>query len=113
MLKGDEVQGDTCTNAVEVSRCKIVDSAPLEFKGAGTVDGGNRSVSLLHPVHKPLDFTVTVERVPTQVSGWQVGHTENVLGKYQYLLNLFLRMERRKTEKRSAWFELQSTHQTV
>ncbi len=61
-------QGETCADAVEVSWREIVDSASLEFKGASTVDGRNRSVGLLHPVNQPLDFTVTAERVPPQVS---------------------------------------------
>lgn len=61
-------QSKTCADAAEVSWYEIVDSASLEFKGAGAVDGRNRSVGLLHPVYQPLDFTVTAERVPPQVS---------------------------------------------
>lgn len=61
-------QSETCANAVEVSRCEVVDSASLKLKGGGTVDGRNRSVGLLHPVDQPLDLTVTAKRVPPQVS---------------------------------------------
>lgn len=68
-VKENKDYSETCADAVEVSRCKIVDPASLEFKGAGTVDGRDRSVGFLHPVYQPLDFTVTAERVPTQVSG--------------------------------------------
>lgn len=45
-----------------------MDPASLELEGAGTVDSRDRSVALLHPVDQPLDFTVTAERVPAQVS---------------------------------------------
>lgn len=61
--------GQTCADTVEVSWGEIMDSAALELKWAGTVDGRDRGVGLLHPVHQPLDFTVTAERVTPQVSG--------------------------------------------
>lgn len=67
-------RGETCADAVEVSWCEIMDSSPLELKGAGTVDSRDRSVGLLHPVDQPLDFTVTAERVPPKVSESQKIH---------------------------------------
>ena len=70
VLKGED---ETCADAVEVSWCEVVDSASLKLKGAGAVDSRDRSVGLLHPVHQPFYFTVTAERVTTQVSGQQIG----------------------------------------
>lgn len=67
-MQGDGL-AETCADAVEVSGCEIMDPATLELKGAGTVDGRNRRVGFLHPVHQPLDLTVTAERIPSQVSG--------------------------------------------
>lgn len=59
--------GTTCADAVEVSRRQIVDPASLELEGAGTVDGRDGRVALLHPVDQPLDLTITAEGVPPQV----------------------------------------------
>lgn len=61
--------GQTCADTVEVSWGEIMNSAALELKWAGTIDCRDRGVGFLHPVHKPLDFTVTAERVTPQVSG--------------------------------------------
>lgn len=69
--------GGTCTDAVEVSWRQIVDPASLELKGAGTVDGRDGRVALLHPVHQPLDLAVTAERVPPQVPETHVKRTAN------------------------------------
>lgn len=68
-----EWRAETCADAVEVSGCEVVDPATLELKGAGAVDGRNGRVGLLHPVHQPLDLTVTAERVSSQVSERQAG----------------------------------------
>ena len=57
----------TCADAVEVSGREVVDPSSLELEGAGAVQRGHRGVGLLHPVHQPLDLTVTAERVPPQV----------------------------------------------
>lgn len=59
---------ETCGDAVEVSGHEVTDSSSLELKGTGAVNGRNGGVGLLHPVHQPLDLTVTVERVPTQIA---------------------------------------------
>lgn len=68
MFHSLKVKGQTCADAVEVAGHQVMDPASLELEGTGAVDGRNRGVGLLHPVHQPLDLTVAAERVSPQVS---------------------------------------------
>lgn len=71
-----------------------MDPASLELKGAGAVDGWDRGVGLLHPVHQPLDLTVAAEGIPSKVPAnntksretcsWQVLGPRNHLGPDTY-----------------------------
>lgn len=57
----------TCSDAVKVPGSQVVNPASLELEGAGAVDGWDRGVGLLHPVHQPLDLTVAAEGIPSKV----------------------------------------------
>lgn len=66
----------TCSDAVKVSGRQVVNPASLELKGTGAVDGWDRGVGLLHPVHQPLDLTVAAEGISSEVPARNTKNTK-------------------------------------
>ena len=64
----DLEKAGTCCNAVKRLWHKVSDHFPLEKDWTTTGGRIHCGITIVHPVYKPLEVTVTVELIPTKIS---------------------------------------------
>lgn len=66
-MRWNDLEYITCNDTIKILGGEAIDFALLVFWGAFAVDVFNSCIGVAQPFHQPLQFTVTIKGIPSQV----------------------------------------------